>query len=205
MKKEKNLEHYFIEKEHKESDYFVFEEKFLNHNFKFKSCDDVFSKDRIDYGTKVLLETISKKVDVKGKVLDIGSGYGVIGIVLSKLFDDCKITMCDINQTGVDLSKNNIELNNAKHIENVFKSDAYENVDGQFDFIITNPPIKAGKDNLLKILVGSHEKLTKGGKLIFVIKKKHGEDSIRKRLLQIFESGEILARDSGYYILCFTK
>lgn len=195
------MQHYFIDKEHKESDFFEFEETFLDNSFCFKSCDSIFSKDCIDYGTKVLLECIFNNVNLSGKVLDIGCGYGAIGIVLSKLFPAIKITMCDINNTAVSLSKFNVIKNKCKNVENVLYSNAYENINEKFDFVISNPPIKAGKENLLNILVSAKNHLNENGSLIFVIKKKHGEDSVKKQLEKEYSGVEILKREKGYYIL----
>ncbi|HAJ77818.1 MAG TPA: class I SAM-dependent methyltransferase, partial [Clostridiales bacterium] len=139
------MEHYFIEKEHKDSDFFEFTWQFLNYSYIFKSCDDVFSKDNVDYGTFVLLKAIAKNATIYGDVLDIGCGYGVIGIVLSKLYPDIKITQSDVNETALMLTRNNIKVNNVNNIKKVVKSNAYENIEENFDFIISNPPIKAGK------------------------------------------------------------
>ena len=201
------MEHYFISKQHSKDDYFQFDWKFFDMEFSFKSCDDVFSKDNVDYGTYVLLKTIKEKLVICGDVLDIGCGYGPIGIVLDKIFIDqnLSITMSDFNQTAVELAKQNVIKNHCKNIRDVVLSNAYKNINGSFDFIISNPPIKAGKKVLLDILLGSYEKLNAGGKLVFVIKKKFGEDSIKKQLSQIFASVEVLERDSGYYILQATK
>lgn len=199
------MEHYFISKEHSQSDYFEFSWKFLDCEFLFKSCDDVFSKNQVDYGTFVLLKTIAKKVQLAGDILDVGCGYGPIGITVAKLNPNTNVTMCDINKTAVELSKENIKKNNISNVKNVVESNAYQNIDGTFDYIISNPPIKAGKDVLLEIVLGSFDKLNAGGSLIFVIKKKFGEDSIKKKLEQIFAAVEVLSRDSGYYILKATK
>lgn len=199
------MEHYFIDKEHKESDFFTFAWNFNEINFTFKSCNDVFSKNMVDYGTYVLLKTILKKVKINGDVLDIGCGYGVIGITISKFFKDTKITYSDVNKTAVDLTKENIELNGVFNTDSVIYSNSYRNIDKKFDFIISNPPIKAGKSVLLEIVLGSFERLKEKGSLIFVIKKKFGEDSLKKQLEKSFSSVEILERDSGYYILKATK
>lgn len=199
------MEHYFIEKQHKKEDYFTFTENILGQDYVFKSCDDVFSKDRVDYGTKVLIETVVKNFELTGRALDIGCGYGPIAIVLASKFRNASFTLTDINNTAVMLSTENVQKNNIQNVEKIFKSDGYEKVQGCFDYVITNPPIKAGKQNLLNILVGAYEHLAIDGKLIFVIKKKHGEDSVKKHLQTIYKSVEILKRDSGYYILCCTK
>ena len=199
------MEHYFIEKKHKESDFFEISQKFLDKIFYFKSCDSIFSKDCVDYGTYVLVNTVLKTQNLKGKVLDMGCGYGVIGIVLADNFADADFVLADVNQTAVDLSKQNVIKNNIKNISSIVKSDCYQKINDNFDFIITNPPIRAGKQTLLNILLGAYEKLNENGSLIFVIKKKHGEDSVRKKLAKIFDKVEVLKRDSGYYIIKATK
>lgn len=200
------MQHYFIDKEHKKEDYFNFNENILGNSLNFKSCDSIFSKDCVDYGTKILLNTINDNIELSGDILDIGCGYGVIGIVLSRIYSNIKIDMCDVNKTAVELSKTNAVNNHCKNIQNVFYSNAYENViKDNYDFIITNPPIKAGKENLKNILGGAYNHLKENGSLIFVIKKKHGEDSIKKYLSGIFQLVEVLKRDSGYYILRAVK
>ena len=199
------MQHYFIDKEHKKEDFFEFEQNFLNLSLIFKSCDSVFSKDEIDYGTKVLLSTINKKIELNGNILDVGCGYGVIGIVLSKLYENVTIDMIDINNTAVELSKFNAIKNRCKNIDKINYSNAFEKVDKVYDFVVTNPPIKAGKENLLNILVGAKEHLTENGELIFVIKKKHGQESVKKILEQNYSFVEILNRDSGYYVMRAVK
>lgn len=200
------MEHYFISKEHSKDDFFEFSWTFNNREYLFKSCDDVFSKNEIDYGTYVLLKTILKKCKIFGDVLDIGCGNGVIGIVLSKEFENLNILATDINKTAVELSEENYVKNNVKNKYKILLSNTYENVEKtDFDFIVSNPPIKAGKKVLLDVVLNSHNHLKVGGNLIFVIKKKFGEDSIKKQLEKLFKTVEILARDSGYYILQATK
>lgn len=199
------MQHYFIDKEHKKEDFFEFEQNFLNLSLIFKSCDSVFSKDEIDYGTKVLLSTINKKIELNGNILDVGCGYGVIGIVLSKLYENVTIDMIDINNTAVELSKFNAIKNRCKNIDKINYSNAFEKVDKVYDFVVTNPPIKAGKENLLNILVGAKEHLKENGELIFVIKKKHGQESVKKILEQNYSFVEILNRDSGYYVMRAVK
>ena len=199
------MEHYFIAKEHSKEDYFTFKENILNVNLEFKSCNDIFSKDRVDYGSKVLINAVYKNFNLNNKVLDIGCGYGAIAIVLSKLFNNAKFYMCDINSTAVELANYNIKLNKCTNVNKAIISDGYNNISDKFNFIITNPPIKAGKQNLLNILKGAYDYLLDDGKLIFVIKKKHGEESIKKELSSLFKQVDIIKRDSGYYILCCSK
>lgn len=199
------MEHYFIDKPHEKDDFFEFTDYFNARVYKFNSCEDVFSKDKIDFGTQTLLLAIFKKVSLSGKVLDIGCGYGAITTILGLNFDKICLQACDVNNTAVELCKQNVIKNHLKNVENIFVSNCYEKVKDSYDYIVTNPPIKAGKTTLLNILVGAKEHLNENGKLIFVIKKKHGEESVKKELEKIYSIVEIIMRDKGYYVLMCEK
>ena len=193
--------HYFIDKEHKKEDYFFFEEYFNNNLIKLKSCDNVFSKNEIDYGTKVLINSIIKNYNLNGKTcLDLGCGLGVVSIILNKKFDNVNFILSDVTDIAVSLSKENLKLNNCKNFE-VIKSDLFRNINNKFDFIITNPPIRAGKKLLLQLIENSKNYLQKCGKLILVIRKSHGEESIKKFMKTIFNTVDIIKRDKGFYVL----
>ena len=111
------MEHYFINKEHDAKDYFKFEVNFLNNKYVFHSCSDIFSKNELDYGSLVLVKTVLKHFpNFEGDVLDICSGYGTIGILLSKSLTKCSFLLADINKTAVELSNKNIEENNCNNI-----------------------------------------------------------------------------------------
>ena len=193
--------HYFVDKQHKKEDFFTFSEEFNNFIIKLKSCDNVFSKDEIDYGTKVLINAIIKNYNLNNKTcLDLGCGLGVVSIILSKYFNEANFILSDITEISVSLSKENLKQNNCKNFE-VIKSDLFENITNKFDFIITNPPIRAGKQLLLKLIEDSLNYLTKNGKLVLVIRKSHGEESIKKFMETKFSEVNILKRDKGFYVL----
>jgi len=199
------MEHYFIAKEHVASDYFNFNENYRGKTFTFKSVDSVFSKDKIDEGTKVLLNTILDTCpDMQGDVLDFGCGLGVIGIVLKTFYKDINVDMLDVNSVAVELSKENCNLNNVSQ-NNVFLSDSYDNVDKKYTHIVTNPPIKVGKKILFGVVSGASDHLVKGGDITLVIRKSHGEESMKKHMEEVFGNCEILKRDKGYYILKSVK
>ena len=159
----------------------------------------VFSKSGIDFGTRLLLENIN---NIQGKVLDVGCGYGVIGIFVRDNFD-CFVDMIDINQRAIELSKKNIKLNSLEKIK-VFFSDEYKNVTERYDYIITNPPIRAGKNIVYKILISAKEYLKDEGKLFFVIKKEQGAKSVIKDLNDIYIMS-IISKKSGFYIISAQK
>lgn len=194
------MQHYFIDKEHAESDFFEFTDKVLDIDLCFRSCDSIFSKNKIDDGTRVLLNTIDKYVTLTGQGLDLGCGYGVIGISLMKKYN-IKVDMSDINQTAVELAKQNLRKNNLDRNIGIFHSDGFKNIKPNYDFIITNPPIKTGKNLLFELMTGSYNHLNEQGQLVLVIRKDHGMESLRKHILTTFGNCEILKRDKGYYII----
>lgn len=166
----------------------------------FKSDNGVFSKNRIDHASLFLVESFLKnKKDVDGinKILDIGCGYGFIGISLSKILNK-HVDMVDINKRAVHLCKMNIDIN--KVDASVLESNIYENVEGKYDLIITNPPIRAGKEILMEFLKGGIARLNKDGELWFVISKDKGAKSVKKELENI-STCEIIAKSNGFWII----
>lgn len=196
------MQHYFIDKEHKEEDFFNFNDSVIGLNLCFRSCDSIFSKNKIDDGTRALLEAIDKKCELSGLGLDLGCGLGVIAIAISKRFN-VKFDMVDVNNTAVKLSKENLKKNSVD--ANVFYSDGFSEVKNQYDFIITNPPIKTGKKLLFDLMNGAHEHLNDNGQLVLVIRKDHGMESLKKHINSIFGNCEIIERNKGYYILKAVK
>ena len=195
--------HYFLNIEHNQNDYFTFSDYFLNEKYTFNSCSDIFSKDCIDYGTSVLLKTVINNLKLNGTVLDVGCGYGVIGIILKKYFPSINVVMLDINKTAVQLTKENCILNNVDAA--VLESNLYDKIDTKVSHIVTNPPIKAGKENLFNVVSGAFNILENNGTITLVIKKKHGMESLKNFMNQTFGNVQILKRDSGYYILHSVK
>ena len=198
------MQHYFIDKEHQETDFFKFYDNILDYELCFRSCDSIFSKNQIDDGTRTLINAISEKCDLKGSGLDLGCGLGVIAIALIKKFN-VKFDMVDINNTAVKLSKENLILNNVQRSANVFYSDGFSEIKENYDFIVTNPPIKTGKKLLFDLMQGSFEHLKENGQLILVIRKDHGMESLKKYIISIFGNCEIIERNKGYYILRAVK
>ncbi len=194
------MQHYFIDKQHVETDFFDFNDQVLGLNLCFRSCDSIFSKNRIDDGSRTLLETIAKKCTLSGNCLDLGCGLGVIGISLAKKFN-LNFDMVDINGTAVKLSRQNTITNNVQRQTNVFESDGFSNISAMYDNIITNPPIKTGKTLLFSLMDGAYQHLNINGQLILVIRKDHGMESLKKYLIELFGNCEIIERNKGYYIL----
>lgn len=160
----------------------------------------VFSKKGLDFGTRSLLEKL--KVDeIKGDVLDFGCGYGPVGIYLKKV-TNANIDMVDINERALNLAKKNANLNNVN--VNIFQSDIYQNVHKKYDFIISNPPIRVGKEILYKILFEANDHLKENGVLIIVVNKDQGAKSITRDLQKIYNVS-VLGKNKGFYIICAKK
>ena len=199
-KLQNNWRHYFSPSEHDEKDFFEFNHAVLNEKFIFTSCSDVFSKNQIDYGSQVLIETIINDKDFyHGNILDMCCGYGTIGIILSR-FLDATFDMCDINELAIKLASINAEKNSNK-VNKIFVSNMWECVTDKYSHIVSNPPIKVGKKVLMDFINGASSHLNNGGSVTIVIKKNLGADSTKKYLTNVFGNCEVLARDKGYYIL----
>lgn len=193
------MSHYFTNDEVKS------EEKEINVKvkdikLKFIVDNGIFSKKGLDFGTRSLLENIDLS-EICGNILDFGCGYGPIGIFLKKTCN-CKVDMVDINERALKLSKKNAALNSVD--VNIFKSDIYSNIKNDYDFIITNPPIRVGKKILYDILLASLNHLKKSGKLIFVINKDQGAKSVLKDLNKAFNT-TLIKKNKGFYIISVQK
>ena len=169
----------------------------LGKKFIFNTDNGVFSKDGLDFGSRLLLESIPLE-EVGGKVLDMGCGYGVFGIVINKL-TSCYVDMVDVNLRAIHLSQINIKENHCSNI-NVFVSNVYENVDSKYASIITNPPIRAGKKIVYDIVMNARNYLEENGRLFLVIRKEQGAKSLIRDLESIY-SVKILEKKKGFYIL----
>ncbi|MFK4926168.1 class I SAM-dependent methyltransferase [Lactococcus garvieae] len=157
----------------------------------------VFSKNAIDYGSRVLLDNFQP--EGAKTLLDVGCGYGTLALTLAKKYG-LKATLVDVNSRALDLAKKNADKNNIE-ANDIFLSNIYDNVEGNFDAIISNPPIRAGKEVVHTILSDAYEHLNDDGHLTIVIQKKQGAPSAQKKMKDVFGNCEIVAKDKGYYIL----
>ena len=166
-----------------------------------KTDNGVFAKDGFDRGTNVLLQyaEFDEKME---SVLDLGCGYGVIGIYLSKKFD-VSPDMIDVNRRAVQLTADNIFKNNAKGQS--FYSEGFKNVTKKYDCIITNPPIRVGKKVMYQLLDDAINYLYEDGRLLLVINKKHGALSAIKHLETIYRKVDVLGKNKGFYVIICKK
>lgn len=171
--------------------------RFLGTEETFVSDDGVFSKDTLDFGSRVLLETIIG-LPLKGKVLDLGCGLGYIGILLKKYQPHLEVTMADINERAVELARINSEH---YHQENcVLVSDGFAAIEGSFDCIVCNPPIRTGKKNVYRMLEDSLAHLNEDGAMYIVIRKQQGAASALS-FLDTIGQATVINRKNGYWII----
>ena len=164
----------------------------------FFSDNGVFSKNEIDVGSAALVETIVNNINQKHlNILDVGCGYGFIGITLSKLLDS-HVDMIDVNLRAIHLANMNVKNNKVDSC--AFESDVFQNITNKYDLIVTNPPIRAGKEVVLKILLEAKDHLLDSGGLWFVIRKNQGAKSVVKQLENFYDVS-LLKRHKGFY--CF--
>ncbi|MCM3768195.1 class I SAM-dependent methyltransferase [Neobacillus niacini] len=197
-------EHYYSRTQNVESDPKSWDYKLRGHSFRFKTDNGVFSKREVDYGSRLLIETFVMP-EAEGKVLDVGCGYGPIGLSIGKEHPNRTIHMVDVNQRAIELAKENAALNQIDNVK-IYESDRLLNVtETDFVAILTNPPIRAGKKTVHDIFEQSHQHLLSGGELWVVIQKKQGAPSALEKLTQLFSDVETVDKSKGYFIIRATK
>ena len=163
----------------------------------FISDDGVFSKETLDFGSRLLLEA-TVDLDLKGRLLDLGCGLGYLGILLKIYHPELSVSMSDVNETAVALAKENSVLHRQDNV--VFAADGIP-ADTEYDYIVTNPPIRTGKENVHRLLLEAYEHLVPNGRMYFVIQKKQGAQSALSFMLTQGAAAEIVARKSGYWVI----
>ena len=167
--------------------------------FHFQTDSGVFSKGDIDFGSRLLIETyVDSSID--GPVLDVGCGYGPIGMAIAKAFPQKEVHMVDVNTRAIELAKKNAEKNGIQNVR-IYESDGLAAVEEKkFSAILTNPPIRAGKETIFRFYEEAYDKLEKGGSLWVVIQKKQGAPSTQEKLEELFGDCQVIDKKKGYFI-----
>ena len=186
-------EQYFTQEPKAPHQIISFPFSFRSHDFTFRTDTSVFSRSHVDRGTQLLLEALP--LSFEKRVLDLGCGWGVVGCCMKAIWPAADVCLCDINQRAVETAKLNLATNNL--CATVIQSDILESVDGSFDLIVTNPPIRAGKAVVYRFFAQSANALTQDGRLLLVIRTKQGADSAQSFLETLFSSVRIINRGSG--------
>ena len=164
----------------------------------------VFSKNNVDEGSLAFLKVLLP-LDLGKNILDLGCGYGTIGLTLAKAHEEVRVTLADINSRAVALCMRNAELLDLSRRVTILQSDIYEKIEGPYDSIVVNPPIRAGKAVTYRMYEEAKQYLIDGGSLYIVIRKAQGAPSASKYIEGIFGNVTLLKRDKGYYIYVATK
>ena len=197
------MSHYFTNDDQKSNEK-EFQTEILGKKFKFITDIGVFSKGELDDASRFLIETVAPTMP-KGDVLDVGCGYGAIGISLASSSPESTVHMIDINLRATNLAQRNAENNRINNIQ-VYESNLYQNVEKKsFTTVVSNPPIRAGKKVVHDILTGAFDYLVSGGALTIVIGKQHGAASAEKKMEEVFGNVERLDRKKGFWILQSVK
>ncbi|ETT53824.1 MULTISPECIES: class I SAM-dependent methyltransferase [unclassified Paenibacillus] len=192
-------QHYYSQQPEARHDRRSIDTELRGKGLRFTSDAGVFSKGDIDHGSRVLIEAM--EIPEGAKVLDVGCGYGPIGISAAHLASKGHVTMIDINSRAVELARENAQHNGIRNVT-VMESDVLSAVQGQtFDVILTNPPIRAGKAVVHAIFEQAYDHLNEGGCLWVVIQKKQGAPSAVAKLESMFPVVEEVGKDKGYRIL----
>ncbi|WP_332696554.1 class I SAM-dependent methyltransferase [Halalkalibacter lacteus] len=193
-------DHYYSEKPNVESDERDWTFSLRGNTFRFYSDRGVFSKKEVDFGSGLLVESFVFP-SIEGNILDVGCGYGPIGLTLAKVDHSRQMHMVDVNERALLLAGRNAERNSISNIT-IYKSDCLESVTKtDFSAIVTNPPIRAGKKVVHAIFEQSFHHLKKDGELWVVIQKKQGAPSAIEKLQSLFQEVEVVVKKKGYYII----
>ena len=159
----------------------------------------VFSKNKVDEGSLAFLRVLLP-LDLGNNILDLGCGYGTLGLTLAMAKKEARVTLADINPRALNMCRKNAELLNLSQRVTILQSDIYEKIEGPYDSIVVNPPIRAGKVVTYKMYEESKQYLIDGGSLFIVIRKAQGAESAAKYIESIFGNIKLLDRHKGYHI-----
>lgn len=191
------MDQYFTREPSSESRPVICQFEDRGRKYVFETDAGVFSRGEVDQGTEILLKALP---DLDGDILDLGCGWGVVGTCLKGRNPDARIVMVDVNLRALELSRKNLSRNGAS--AEVLESDGFEGIrDRTFDAVVTNPPIRAGKEKVYEMLGDAAHSLKSGGQLFVVIRKQQGAESCMRYLKTLFDEVEKIDRSAGYWVL----
>ena len=173
---------------------------FMGRTLAFETDAGVFSKQHIDPGSEILCTSLP---ELHGRVLDMGCGWGAMTVMALARFPALDVTMADVNERALDLAVGNVQKNGMQ--AKAVLSDGFERVEGEFDAVMTNPPIRAGKAVIYRMFEDAKAHLAEGGRLFLVIRKQQGAPSALKFLKELYAEAETIERDGGYWVIACKK
>lgn len=193
-------DHYYSQKPVSHHEYQEFQTVLRGVELKFLTDAGVFSKDRVDTGTKLLIKALPVE-QTMDTILDLGCGYGPIGLTLAKLMPQATVYMGDVNERAVELASRNVALNGVPNVVLRVGEGLTPFSDLRFDMIVTNPPIRAGKKVIYAMVEDAHMILKPGGWLVAVILTRHGAKSLAEKMKEVFGNNVEWEKGSGYRVL----
>lgn len=190
-------EHYFTSNPESAHRYAECDFTYRGHALHFRSDAGVFSRGEVDAGTRILLEALPEALF--GRVLDLGCGWGPVGVSVGKMWPECDIVMSDVNERALGLAAENAARNGVKAM--TLCSDGLDNVEGVFNCVITNPPIRAGKQVIYRLFHDCAERLTTEGELYIVIRKQQGAESALKYLKTVYKTVDTIEKSGGFWVI----
>lgn len=195
------MEHYYSEEQKSPLDLKKISQRIKGTNFDFFTSSGIFSKEKVDKGTLILVENMI--IRKKSRVLDIGCGTGVLGIAAARMFD-ADVVMSDINKRAAMLAKKNARLNNVN--AGIFQGNLYEKIKGNdFDVILANPPQTAGKEICFQLIEQSKNHLKDGGNIQLVARHNKGGKTLSRKMQETFGNAKVIAKKSGYSVYMSIK
>ena len=195
------MEHYYSTQQKSPLKIKKINQKIRKQEFEFYTASGVFSKEKIDKGTLILAENMI--IEKNNKVLDLGCGVGILGIVAVKLFN-ADVVMSDVNKRAVMLAKMNIKINNIK--AEIYQGSLYEKIkNNDFDVVLSNPPQTAGKEICFKLIEQSNEHLKNNGNLQLVARHNKGGKTLSKKMEEVFGNVRVVAKKAGYWVYVSVK
>lgn len=194
-------EHYFTPDPRSPGGYGEFQSVLAGRVYRFVTGPGVFSRRDVDRGTRILIESV--KLAENAKVLDLGCGYGVIGIVLSGQCPKGFVWMVDVNRRAVELARTNIERNKVTNALALVGGtlSLVPGLPSEFDTVVTNPPIRAGKEVVHRLLLEARDRITPGGSLFLVARTSQGVRSLRSFLTQAFGNANEVSKKGGFRVM----
>jgi len=191
-------EHYFSPEPHAEGGVRSLTLTLRGHDFTFVTEAGVFSRARVDRGTRLMVAEMA--IEPTDRVLDLGCGWGVVGLVAARLAPQGRVTLADINARAVELTRANLAANGITNAE-VYQSDGYEAVVGQaFDVIALNPPLRAGLAVVHRLIEQGREHLAPGGRFYLVARTQQGALRLAKKMAEVFGDVQEVAKGGGYRV-----
>ncbi len=193
-------EYYYTNNPTSEHEERHFTSVFMGRTLAFETDAGVFSKQHIDPGSEILCKSLP---ELYGRVLDMGCGWGAMTVMTLARFPALDVTMADVNERALDLAVRNVQKNGMQ--AKAVLSDGFERVEGEFDAVMTNPPIRAGKAVIYRMFEDAKAHLAEGGRLFLVIRKQQGAPSALKFLKELYAEAETIERDGGYWVIACKK